>query len=162
MEKIHTKGREQAVKMMMMICIDLITTNLEKRKKTSYAWIGRAERNKKVHNILYPQFSEVDHINRDGLNNLRSNVREGGGRVNAQNKGKQKNNTSGYTGLGYEAPKGNKKGRWRVQYVDEHGERRRPSFTLRVDTEEEKEFQKQRAIAFREEEMRITRESEGM
>jgi hypothetical protein len=135
---------------------------LEKGKKTSYAWIGRAERNKKVHNILYPQFSEVDHINRDGLNNLRSNVREGGGRVNAQNKGKQKNNTSGYTGLGYEAPKGNKKGRWRVQYVDEHGERRRPSFTLRVDTEEEKEFQKQRAIAFREEKAMNTRKSLGM
>ena len=135
---------------------------LEKGKKTSYAWIGRAERNKKVHNILYPQFSEVDHINRDGLNNLRSNVREGGGRVNAQNKGKQKNNTSGYTGLGYEAPKGNKKGRWRVQYVDEHGTRRRPSFTLREDTEEEKEFQKQRAIAFREEKAMNTRKSLGM
>jgi hypothetical protein len=136
---------------------------LEKGKKTSYAWIGRAERNKKVHNRLYPQFSEVDHIDRDGLNNLRSNVREGKGRVNALNKGKQKNNTSGYTGVRYEAPKGNRKGRWKVQWPKKNNKTRgTKSFTLRVNTEEEKEFQKQRAIAFREEEMRITRESEGM
>jgi len=135
---------------------------LQKGKKTSYARLGRNDKIKQIHSILYPQFSEVDHIDRDGLNNLRSNVREGKGRVNALNRGKQKNNTSGHTGIRYEPPKGNKKGRWRAQYVDEHGKRRCPSFTLRVDTEEEKELQKQRAIAFREEKMRITRKSLGM
>ena len=136
---------------------------LQKGKKTTYAQIGSNKNTKQIHNILYPQFSEVDHIDRDGLNNLRSNVRDGGGRVNALNKSKQKNNTSGYTGVGYEAPKGNRKGRWKVQYPKKNNKTRGyKSFTLRVNTEEEKEFQKQRAIAFREEEMRITRESEGM
>ena len=136
---------------------------LQKGKKTTYAQIGSNKNTKQIHSILYPQFSEVDHINRDGLNNLRSNVREGGGRVNALNKGKQKNNTSGYTGLGYEAPKGNKKGRWRVWWPKKNNKTRgNKSFTLRVNTEEEKEFQKQRAIAFREEEVMNTRESLGM
>ena len=134
---------------------------LEKGKKTSYAWIGRAERNKKVHNILYPQFSEVDHIDRDGLNNLRSNVREGGGRVNAQNKSMQKNNTSGHTGVEWHKPVGNRKGRWKAVWKDKDG-KKRPSKTFTVDREEDKERVKALAIAHREKMAKKTRDSLGM
>ena len=135
---------------------------LQKGKKTTYAQIGSNKNTKQIHSILYPQFSEVDHIDRDGLNNLRSNVREGKGRVNALNRSKQKNNTSGHTGVQWHKPVGNRKGRWRVQYPKKNGTRGNKSFTLRVDTEEEKELQKQLAIAFREEEVRKTRKSLGM
>jgi len=142
------------------------TARKGKGKKTYYASCRKSKKLKyeacQFHNLICPEFKQVDHIDRNGLNNCRSNLRDGSGRVNALNKSKQKNNTSGHTGIRYEPPKGNKKGRWRAQYVDEHGKRRCPSFTLRVDTEEEKELQKQRAIAFREEKMRITRKSLGM
>lgn len=143
------------------------TARKGKGKKTYYASCRKSKKLKyeacQFHNLICPEFKQVDHIDRNGLNNCRSNLREGSGRVNALNKGKQKNNTSGYTGVRYEAPKGNRKGRWKVQWPKKNNKTRgNKSFTLRVNTEEEKEFQKQRAIAFREEEMRITRESEGM
>ena len=144
----------------------LWTARKGKGKKTYYASCRKSKKLKyeacQFHNLICPEFKQVDHIDRNGLNNCRSNLREGSGRVNAQNKSKQKNNTSGHTGVEWHKPVGNRKGRWKAVWKDEEGKRRGKSFTLRVDTEEEKEFQKQRAIAFREEEMRITRESEGM
>ncbi len=133
---------------------------LEKGKKTCYAWIGRAERNKKLHSILYPQFSEVDHIDRDGLNNLRSNTREGGGRVNAQNKSKQKNNTSGHAGVEWHKPVGNRKGRWKAVWQDKEGKRKSKTFS--VFAEEDKERVKALAIAHRESMAKKTREFLGM
>jgi len=133
---------------------------LQKKKKTSYARTGRDKNIKQIHSILYPQFSEVDHIDRDGLNNLRSNVREGGGRVNAQNKGKQKNNTSGHAGVEWYKPVGNRKGRWKAVWKDEEGKRRGKSFT--VYAEEDKERVKAVAIAHREAMAKRTRASLGM
>ena len=106
-----------------------------------------ATHNKKlVHTILYPEFSQVDHIDRNGLNNLRCNVREGGGRINATNRGKPKNNTSGHTGVRFE---GGAKARWKVQWVDkESGKRRTKSFSVAKYGEEDA---KKLAIAYREE-----------
>ena len=54
------------------------------------------------HRCVYKEFAQIDHINRDGLDNRRCNIREGSGRVNANNKGKQSNNTSGTTGVYFE------------------------------------------------------------
>jgi hypothetical protein len=142
------------------------TARKGKGKKTYYASCRKSKKKNyeacQFHNLICPEFKQADHIDRNGLNNCRSNLREGSGRVNALNKGKQKNNTSGYTGVEWHKPVGNRKGRWKAVWKDEEEKRRSHTFTLRVDTEEEKEFQKQRAIAFREEKMRITRESEGM
>lgn len=42
---------------------------------------------------------EVDHRNSDGLNNQRSNVRLANHKQNSWNRRKNKNNTSGYTGV---------------------------------------------------------------
>ena len=142
------------------------TARKGKGKKTYYASCRKSKKLNyeacQFHNLACPEFKQVDHIDRNGLNNCRSNIREGSGRVNATNKSKQKNNTSGHIGVRYEAPKRNRKGRWRAQYIDEHGKRRCPSFTLRVDTEEEKELQKKLAIAFREAMAKKTRKSLGM
>ena len=142
------------------------TARKGKGKKTYYASCRKSKKLNyeacQFHNLICPEFKQVDHIDRNGLNNCRSNLREGSGRVNAQNKSKQKNNTSGHAGVEWHKPVGNRKGRWKAVWRDEEGKRRSHTFTLRVDTEEEKEFQKQRAIACREEEVRKTRESLGM
>ena len=66
-----------------------------------------------LHRIFYPEFTEVDHIDRNGLNNLRFNIREGAGKVNANNKGIQINNKSGVTGVIFED---GLKSRWKAQW----------------------------------------------
>jgi hypothetical protein len=91
--------------------------------------------------------------------------------VNAQNKGKQKNNTSGHTGVEWHKPVGNRKGRWKAVWKDEEGKRRSKSFTvykkrrsksITVYAEEDKERVKAVAIAHREAMAKRTRESLGM
>lgn len=53
---------------------------------------------------------EVDHKDRNGLNNTRANLRICGDEGNAQNKGVARNNSSGYKGVGW-----NCRGRWRAR-----------------------------------------------
>lgn len=48
-----------------------------------------------------PDGVEVDHINRDRLDNQRANLRLASRSINQQNKGMQKNNTSGYKGVSW-------------------------------------------------------------
>lgn len=47
--------------------------------------------------------SEVDHINLDGLNNTRQNLRLANRSQNAANRRRQSNNSSGYKGVGWKA-----------------------------------------------------------
>lgn len=77
------------------------------------------------HRRAFPDLKEIDHINRDGLDNRSINIREGSGKVNANNKGMQKNNNSGTTGVFYE---GGPKERWRAQWIDFDGVKRTKSF----------------------------------
>jgi len=93
------------------------------KDKTEYAKMEKAL----LHRIFYPEFTEVDHIDRNGLNNLRFNVREGADKVNANNKSIQINNKSGVTGVIFED---GLKSRWKAQWNDSEGNKKTKSFSI--------------------------------
>lgn len=68
-------------------------------------WYGKAARNTLMHRFLLGLKStdpHVDHINGDGLDNRRSNLRLDINGQNNQNAAMSKNNTSGYKGVTYD------------------------------------------------------------
>lgn len=93
------------------------------KDKTTYANVDK----RRIHNLLFPEFKEVDHIDQNGLNNLRCNVREGSNRINANNKSQQKNNSSGTKGVSFED---GPKARWKCQWRDIDGKRQTKSFSI--------------------------------
>ena len=64
-------------------------------------YVRRTVGKEKFHRLVLPGFDIVDHIDRNGLNNRRSNLRDGGGGVNANNCATRKDNTSGVVGVHY-------------------------------------------------------------
>ena len=81
-----------------------------KRVVTSCKYDGKKYSNLPMHVILTGN-RNIDHINRNPLDNRKCNYRESTYRQNAQNKSLQKNNTSGVAGVVYR--KDNKK--WEVR-----------------------------------------------
>lgn len=65
--------------------------------RTGYAWAGKVS----MHRLLLapPDGLHVDHINGDGLDNRRANLRAVTASQNCQNIGKRRTNTSGYKGV---------------------------------------------------------------
>jgi hypothetical protein len=68
-----------------------------------------------MHSVIMnsSQGMEVDHINKDGLDNRRENLRIATRTENNQNRDKNKNNTSGYKGVSWN----NEKGKYRAYIV---------------------------------------------
>lgn len=66
-----------------------------------------------MHRLLmgFPKGKEIDHIDGNGLNNSRSNLRICSHKDNLRNRKINKNNKSGFKGVNYLATKGKKK--WR-------------------------------------------------
>lgn len=52
-----------------------------------------------LHNLILPDSGEPDHISGDKLDNRRGNLRPSTHQLNSFNRGKNKNNTSGYKGV---------------------------------------------------------------
>jgi hypothetical protein len=92
--------------------------HIDKKRKTFYAATDRADRTVKrhtdyMHRIILntPLGMQVDHKDGNGLNNQRANIRNVTHAQNQRNKGKCRNNTSGYKGVSWS--KSNKK--WQAQ-----------------------------------------------
>ncbi len=73
----------------------------------------------KMHHYVLPQFStathEVHHKNEDKLDNRKQNLEVLTFRDHIVLRGAQSNNTSGYKGVYWKAPSGNRKGSWVAQ-----------------------------------------------
>ena len=107
-----------------------------RKSKDKYCWYVASRKSVKrnqefclFHRRICPEYSQVDHINGDGLDNRTCNLRDGSGRVNAMNKRIQKNNKSGFKGVFYV---GGKKPRWRSQWMDlDTGKKKSKSFSVK-------------------------------
>jgi hypothetical protein len=59
----------------------------------------RRQTSERMHRLILPGVDLIDHRDGDGLNNQRSNLRPATMSGNAQNRRKQRNNTSGFIGV---------------------------------------------------------------
>lgn len=81
-------------------------------KGITYAEVWKNKKGTKVHRIIIDAAPElqVDHVNHDGLDNRRGNLREVTNGENQANRGVLKNNTTGVTGVYWRK----ETGKWRA------------------------------------------------
>lgn len=83
----------------------------------------------KMHQLICPNAEEVDHINGNGLDNRRSNLRPSTRMQNARNQGPKSNNKSGYRGVCWDKARG----KWKAEI----GKNNKNCFIGRYDTKED-------------------------
>lgn len=95
-----------------LVCSHRWRANKNKHSKTFYAvtHVRKADgtrTNLQMHRLLMPDVSEVDHANRNGLDNRRDNLRAATSSQNGANKEMHRDNTSGFKGVFWNKAKWN-------------------------------------------------------
>jgi len=78
---------------------DLISSHKWRLGKEGYAQTQVDRKTLRMHSLLLPRVSPIDHADRDKLNNRRNNLRPSSKTKNAGNVGLTKRNTSGFKGV---------------------------------------------------------------
>lgn len=108
---------------------NVFTGKPDRTKTVWYAQRAKGEI-KLFHRLAYPSLENIDHINRDGLDNRKCNIRDGSGRVNDNNKRPiYTNNSSGANGVTFRQQGGS--ARWVAKWNNEHGKPQTKSFNLK-------------------------------
>ena len=121
------------------------TKNKNKNKNNLYMTSSPTKEfplHQKFHMLVLTGAEQVDHIGGNGLDNRKKNLRDGSGRVNANNQSLFITNTSGANGVSFN----NREKSWRASWY-ENGKRHYKSFSIKIYGSDEKA--KQKAIEYR-------------
>jgi hypothetical protein len=109
--------------------LSLFTKNwwcvVKNRRNNFYVITGafkNTDKSQKFHRHVAVNLKIIDHINRNELDNRTQNLRDGSGRINENNRTKNKNNKSGINGVERDV-KGDNYIYWRAHWTEKDGKR---------------------------------------
>ena len=120
---------------------------LSTRTALWYAQGKYGEKQEYLHRVLLPHADMIDHIDGNGLNNLRSNLRPADHKLNSNNMSMCSRNTSGVNGVYWHK----RRYAWIVHWYEDGKAKRKYCNVRPPDDEQAKAYRFREAVAFRDE-----------